>query len=52
MTIWKLLRHGTVVILWGRRKTCGISLIYLAARHFFINFTAEYATFNTTHCRT
>ena len=52
MTIWKLFKTWDCRCLWGRRKTCGISLIYLAVRHFFINFTAEYATFNTTHCRT
>lgn len=50
--MWNLLRHGTVVILWERRKTCGISLIYLAFRHYSINFTAEYAAFDATHCRT
>ena len=31
---------------WKRRKICGIFLVYLAIRHYFIIFVAEYAAFN------
>ena len=31
---------------WKRRKICGIFLVYLAIRHYFIIFVAEYAALN------
>ena len=41
-----------MIILNKRRKICGILRVYLAIRHYFIIFVAEYAVFNAVICRT
>lgn len=52
MTIWKLFKTWDGPYPLGTSQNMRYFIDLFGGSTFFINFTAEYATFNTTHSRT
>ena len=50
--MWKLFKTRECRYPLGTSQNMRYFIDLFGGSTFFINFTAEYATFNTTHCRT